>query len=337
MKNFTETEFKMPEIPKENAFNAIRFLLCLVVVFSHTLGHFAISNKFFLNGHIAVSVFFIISGFWVTKSYFASKDLKIFFVKRMKKIFPMYYFSVLTFSLICFYFSGLDAKEYFCAEYFKYLFWNFTFLNFVHPSLPGCFSGNAVNGALWTIKIEIGFYIILPVIIFIWRKLKKLQKNIFLVALYVLSVAYNMILNSFAEKWHLPTQLSYQLPGFISFFVSGMLIFFNWNFFLKVRNFLIIPAIFLYFLHYFTETEILFPAALAIIIVWAALFFKKLSCIGKEIDFSWGIYLFHFPIMQILFYSSDKNIIAPVFVSAVLGISFMLTFIIEKYIQKKIK
>ncbi len=45
---------------KDNAFNAIRILLCLVVVFMHTLGHFGIGNSFLLDGHMAVCGFFIV-------------------------------------------------------------------------------------------------------------------------------------------------------------------------------------------------------------------------------------------------------------------------------------
>ena len=333
-----ETQNELPTIPKENAFNAIRLLLCFIVLLMHALGNVGISNKYLLDGHMAVCGFFIISGFWITKSYFSTNNLKAFFIKRIKKIFPMYYISVIGFSLVCCYFSELSIKEYFGLEYFKYLFWNCIFMNFMHPDLPGCFNGAAVNGALWTIKIEIGFYIVLPLIIFIWKKIKSNKgKNIFFLALYVLSVLYTFILKRYAAQWHLPSQLERQLPGFISFFVSGMFIFLNWNLFLKIKNFLIVPSVIVFVVRYFTNTEILFPAAFAIIIVWAALFFKNLKTIGNYIDFSWGLYLFHFPLMQIIFYSAGGNISVPVYIASVTGIAFLLTFILEKYVQKKIK
>ena len=333
-----ETSFVPPSIPRENAFNAIRLLLCLVVLFMHTLGVVGIVNPYVLDGHMAVCGFFIMSGFWVTKSYFASENLKTFFLKRARKILPMYYISVIAFSLICLYFSDLPAKEYFCSDYFKYLFWNCIFLNFMHPSLPGCFAGGAVNGALWTIKIEIAFYLLLPLVLYFWKKMKgSVRKNIFLGILYVLSVLYNLLLKRYSERLSLPSQLEHQLPGFISFFVSGMFIFLNWNLFLKIKNWLVIPSVAVYVLHYITKTEILFPFALAVIIVWASLLCKNLSCIGSDMDFSWGIYLFHFPLMKILYFCVDGNVNIPVYVASVLGISFMLTFIAEKYIQGTLK
>ena len=285
---------------------------------------------------MAVCGFFIISGFWITKSFLSSKNLKTFFFKRAKKILPMYYFSVIGFSILCVLFSSLNAKEYFSSpEYWKYIFWNGIFLNFMHPSLPSCFSTDAVNGALWTIKVEIGFYIILPLLMWIYEKLKTSTKqNIFFAVLYVLSVAYNLILQKYATKLHLPAQLAHQLPGFISFFVAGMWIFLNYDLFDKIKNYLVVPSVLIYFAHYATKTEILFPAALAVIIVWSAVQFTAFSKIGKEIDFSWGIYLFHFPTMQILYYSIFHNtntvVNAYLYTLCVLALSFMLSYIVEK-------
>jgi peptidoglycan/LPS O-acetylase OafA/YrhL len=333
-----DKEFVIPSIQKENAFNAIRLLFCIVVIFMHCLNKCNIENRYLLDGHVAVCGFFIISGFWVSKSYFSSKDIKDFFIKRAKKILPMYYIAVVGFSLICAVFSNLQLKDFFGIDYLKYLFWNGMFLNFKHPSLPGCFNGEAINGALWTIKIEIGFYIILPVILYFWRRIKlNRSKNIYLATLYLLSILYNSILKRYSNQWHLPGQLEHQLPGFVSFFISGMLVLFNWKTFIQFKNWLIIPSITVYILHYFTNTEYVFPLALAIIIVYFSLLLKFLNRIGKDIDFSWGMYLFHFPLMQILYFNGRQYINVPIYISSVIGIAFMLTFIVEKYIQKRIK
>ena len=105
----------------------------------------------------------------------------------------------------------------------------------------------------------------------------------------------------------------------------------------KFFRILLLPSVAIYILHYVTKTEILFPMGFAVIIVWSALAFKKLQLIGNNIDFSWGMYLFHFPIMQIIYYSAGGKVNIPVYIFSVIGISFMLTFSIEKYIQKKIK
>ena len=47
----------------------------------------------------------------------------------------------------------------------------------MHPTLPGCFGDRfvAVNGSLWTIKIEIAFYILLPLLIKILKNNQNLN------------------------------------------------------------------------------------------------------------------------------------------------------------------
>jgi len=332
-----QPQINIPTIPKDNAFNAVRLLLCLTVILTHTLEKVGITYQF-LSGYVAVSGFFIISGFWVTKSYFCSANLKIFFTKRIKKILPMYYISVVSFSLVCFCISGLPASEYFGTEYFKYLLWNGVFLNFMQPSLPGCFDGTAVNGALWTIKIELGFYIMLPLILWLWGKTRSISgKNALLIVLYLISMAYNIIINKYIGQSELPRQLGRQLPSFIPHFVTGMFIYLNWGIFIKIKNWLIFPCVAIFVLFYFTNMQAVFPAAFAVTIVWAALYFKKLNFIGRGIDLSYGMYLFHYPLMQIIIHLTGGEVNIPLYISSIIATSAAMAFITEKYVQKKIK
>ena len=49
---------------------------------------------------------------------------------------------------------------------------DYQFLNFAHPNLPAVFANNsmqAVNGALWTLKIEVLFYISVPLLVWLFR------------------------------------------------------------------------------------------------------------------------------------------------------------------------
>ena len=73
---------KLANIDSNNAFNFIRLVCCLIVIYEHTVVLTGIS---FINLNlrgIAVSVFFILSGFWVAKSYISSVSVKKFFIKR---------------------------------------------------------------------------------------------------------------------------------------------------------------------------------------------------------------------------------------------------------------
>ena len=123
----------------------------------------------------AVCVFFILSGFWVTRSFLNCKSIKEYALRRFIKIFPPYWGTVILFAVLLFFSGELSAAEYFLSgRFWKYLAVNAITLNFLQPSLPGVFLGlpmdGAVNGALWTIKIELGFYIILPFLMLILGK-----------------------------------------------------------------------------------------------------------------------------------------------------------------------
>lgn len=121
-------------------------------------------------------------------------------------------------------------------------------MNFIHPTLPGVFEGLAlggsVNGSLWTIKIELGFYIILPFIVYIINKMSKNNggyRNIVLLVLYLLSVMYEVFMPVITKSTFLPSSLDNQLPAYISYFVSGMFIVLNWKQVFKKLNILVIP------------------------------------------------------------------------------------------------
>lgn len=168
----------VPSVQKENAFHAIRILCCLIVMYEHAVFLSEVKLPVLQLSSIAVKVFFILSGFWVTVSLLRSASIKEYAFKRCKKILPPYWTVVIAEALLLCVFSRLSARNYFTdAGFWKYLAANLSTLNFLHPSLPGLFEGlplnGAVNGALWTIKIELAFYVCLPPVMWLLNKLSK--------------------------------------------------------------------------------------------------------------------------------------------------------------------
>lgn len=235
--------------------------------------------------------------------------------------------------------SSLPLKEFFTnPETWKYVFWNCIFLNFMHPWLPGCFNGTsvAVNGALWTIKVEIAFYLLLPILILFLKKLKNLkQVNITLLVLYVLSAIYTVFFQKYADVLHLPHQLGNQFPAFVTCFVSGMFCLFNWNFICKKINLLVLPSVLIFAFHYILKTEFLMPFVLSMIVVFVALRTPCLNFIGSRTDFSYPMYLFHFPLIQLLthygFYR--MNFVLSSFLT--FAGTFFISFLVLNLLNKK--
>jgi peptidoglycan/LPS O-acetylase OafA/YrhL len=69
----------------------------------------------------------------------------------------------------------------------------------------------------------------------------------------------------------------------------------------KYSKYLLLPAVVVYLLEdHFLQVEFLKPVALSIFILFIAYNFKALNTFGKYGDFSYGIYLIHFPVIQAL-------------------------------------
>ena len=166
------------DVLKDNSFNFLRLVGCLIVIYEHCVVLSGVNLPCFELRGIAVNVFFILSGFWVTLSFFKSNSIKEYALKRCKKILPQYWLVVLLCAVALSAFSVLAWRQYFCSSgFYKYLAANFLTLNFIQPGLPGVFEGLAlngsVNGSLWTIKVELGFYVLLPFVVWVARKLRE--------------------------------------------------------------------------------------------------------------------------------------------------------------------
>lgn len=166
------------KVPEENSFNFLRLVCCLIVIYEHCVVLSGVNFPCYDLRGIAVKVFFILSGFWITQSFLKSDSIKNYAIKRCKKILPQYWLVVLICAVGLSAFSVLSLREYFCnGSFYKYLAANILTLNFIQPNLPGVFEdlalNGSVNGSLWTIKIEIGFYILLPFIVFAVKSLRE--------------------------------------------------------------------------------------------------------------------------------------------------------------------
>lgn len=166
------------DVLKDNAFNFIRLVCCFIVIYEHCVVLSGVKLPCFNLRGIAVNVFFILSGFWVARSFFKSNSIKEYALKRCKKILPQYWLVVFVVAVALSFFSVLPLREYFFnVGFYKYLAANFLTLNFIQSGLPGVFEGLAlngsVNGSLWTIKVELSFYVFLPFIVFAVNKLRE--------------------------------------------------------------------------------------------------------------------------------------------------------------------
>ncbi len=308
------------------------------------LGHYAILAQHkdlhlileYFNPELIVDAFFVISGFLIFLSYDNKPINKLFFKKRVKRIMPIYMVSIIFFAFILVFFSEKPIKDYFNIQWFTYLYFNIIFLNFIQPEIVGVFQNNAlhaVNGALWTLKLELMFYLIVPIIFYIMSKTNKL---ITLTVLYLISIIYVEFLNLLYSQNPNPVYLTlmHQLLGKLSFFMVGAILYFYHGYFkIHAHKFFII-AIIIFYLNQYIDLHIFYPISLAIIVIYFATIVKYLGAWGKYGDFSYTIYVIHFPIIQIFvslgLTKEHPFIILALLFTLILTISFFAWHYIEK-------
>ena len=162
-----------------------RFIASWLVIFSHsytlTVEEDGIEPLKMLTGgriyasSLAVIIFFLIGGYYISKSAERIGDAKRFFAARLKKLWlPLAAVTVVTALLGVFISSHTPGQYFGNMQTYKYLL-NGLFVP-VHQ-LPGVFEhniyANVVNGALWTMPVELACY----VVCYVMYKLKFLTKK----------------------------------------------------------------------------------------------------------------------------------------------------------------
>lgn len=312
MRLYTEQSFS-PDISEKNSFTFLRLLLA----FSVFLSHFKVltgAELFYwpISGPMRVSGFFVISGFLIIRSYYRSRNLLDYAKKRIRRIVPAYALTVVACALLLSLVSSFSFSEYFSSNaFYRYLAANLTFMNFLQPTLPGVFSGNlqpVINGSLWTLKVEVVLYLFVPFLVLFLRK----KPFLIFAGLYVLSFSFyyymNYLYDISGETIYLT--LKKQFLGQIRFFISGAALLFYFDFFKRRIKWVLPVALLIFFLQYFVQSvavEIVYPLALAVVLISFAYFFKSLAAVSRIGDLSYGFYLYHFPVIQLFIHFGWLN------------------------------
>lgn len=177
----------------------------------------------------------------------------------------------------------------------RYLGWNLIFANFMEPNLPGIFvenGGTQINGALWTLKIEVMFYLVLPLLAWLLRVSGKFMLALALL-IYAGAEAWRIIFTQ--QEQH---ELARQLPGQLSYFIIGMALcriqLAGWRAqFAGVVGALLLAASLVR-----PEAEVFRALGLGLLAVWIATGWPRLPDAARLGDLSYGLYIVHFPIIQ---------------------------------------
>ncbi len=191
--------------------NGVRFMAAMMVMVHHVeqikiyCGHPSVfyTNNFIKNiGGLGVTLFFVLSGFLITyllleeKKEFKTINLKEFYIRRVLRIWPLYYLIIfLAFYIIPTFFSSIIVSDFGTIlqfDYYKklamYIFFvpNVAFIT-VYPVL---FVSQA-----WSIGVEEQFYAIWPLLVKHFSR--PLYAMIFIVIFYMF---FNIVLATLVQK-----------------------------------------------------------------------------------------------------------------------------------------
>jgi peptidoglycan/LPS O-acetylase OafA/YrhL len=110
-------------------------------------------------GSLGVNVFFLLSGYLLPDYFWRPKGMRPllpFYVRRIMRIVPAYYVNLVV--LVLFF---VPATSWFTRRGAKQIFANATFTHFWWPGTSSSFNA---NGALWTLTIEMALYLVMPLL-----------------------------------------------------------------------------------------------------------------------------------------------------------------------------
>jgi len=162
------------------ALDGLRGIAVLLVMFYHFVHLPEVSgnktdlqfNNVLLSGWVGVDLFFVLSGFLITRILINSKDspsyFSSFYLKRFLRIFPLYYlYLLISFCIVLPYsyahLNGAEQAKVLVAQHSQVWFW--LYLSNIKQMFNGVFFGAGV-GHLWSLAIEEQFYIMWPLIIY---------------------------------------------------------------------------------------------------------------------------------------------------------------------------
>lgn len=165
---------------RSNNFDLIRLFAVSQVVLFHGVEHLKLSltgaGKTIFWLFPGVPIFFVISGYLISLSFESNSNLKKYLINRVLRIYPALW--------VCFGFSllTLTALGYWDSAHISLLLmtaWitgQVTVVQFYNPSFLRHFGVGVLNGSLWTIPVELQFYILVPFISLFLRVFGTLQK-----------------------------------------------------------------------------------------------------------------------------------------------------------------
>lgn len=266
-------------------------------------------------------------------SYDKNKNIKEYAKNRVLRIIPGLYMSFFVGIVILFYFDQLSGIS--IMSILPWIVAQLTLFQFYNPEFIRDFGVGVINGSLWTISVELVFYILLPVIYIF------LQKNFYIKFLTLLFISFGF----YYYIHHVSTNLliyekliKVSIFPYLFYFLFGLYVYKNIDIFRKYIEDKIFLYLILYVLVLYIKIDLfiynIFIQVIFSFLVFSFIFsFKTLSYkLMRHNDFTYGIYIYHMLIVnvfvQLNYMEGIENILEVLVFSIACGV--LSYFFVEK-------
>lgn len=354
------------KIDHSNNFDLIRIFAASQVVIMHA-GSSALPSgiSYVLSQFPGVPIFFIVSGFLVTWSYLYGKGgVWAYFTRRALRIYPALWVNV-GIILVLLFITGSIAPELGTRNFGLWIAATFTAGSDIYGTYlagpivnPAGFYPKFPSGVLWTIPEELGFYVLLPLIIATIGKNRKYSwlvllawfagsfsilryyQHLKIMGLSETLVAKVISINPLTDLWlfllgsgcaiywnRVRPIFENRFPLWLAVFLTVSVLE-TWLFaiqFFDIRNGSSISATAIVLM-------LIQAALLAAVVLSFAFTWKTLASVLRGNDFSYGIYLYHMPIAFTLIGIGLKgsHFYWPILVTGTLCAAAMSWYLIER-------
>lgn len=319
---------------RSNFFDPARHLAAMLVLFSH---HFVLSGQkepfvpgFESYGGVAVIIFFSISGYLITKSAMRSNGFIDYSSKRLRRIIPaLIPCAIFTHLIVGSLSTNLDLITYLNTHVIDNVIKTITFNSIPNDGFSSNYIHRGSNGSLWTLPLELACY---AVIAFVMCTSLSLKSMVISFTIMLFLSAYVVITKNQVLVFSIPIWL-YPLRAMV-FMLGGILALTQdkWNkksVIIPILSMLLIYSIGVYGkrIEYFTTMYILIAFATISLCINI-----KDPFIKGRFDLSYGIYIYAFPVQQLVINVIGASFYIGMLISAVITIALATAswFLIEK-------
>lgn len=265
-----------------------------------------------------VPIFFFISGFLISRSWERNTNLTSYTTNRILRIYPGLIAAVILDFLLVNISGHINNANPEFIELSLLFIAKSSIFQFYNPGFMRQYGDGVMNGSLWTITVELQFYILTPLLYYWANKTKNISVANFITINVCIFLIINIIFNNYLTSyegltWYKLLRVSF--APWIYMFLIGVI--FQKNF---ERIYEILHGKFIYCLLVYLLIALMFRKFgadfgnsmnpllfifLAVLIFSFAYSNTNLSmAILQKTDISYGIYIYHMPIVNYLIYTN---------------------------------